>query len=244
MRKATLLSLIVVITVGMSLPASATIMSGVTMTAGWWTEDGLQLVDVDSSVGTMTPNGENIVIWEGMMSANGWELGWMFDLDTDPGIAANFSVTNVTEMPQMFFLSIALPVSLSVPAGSFMSGGSQLTVADADFSGSALLSTAMAPTAMPVYMALNDGLAQKTLFDPSYSLLASGAPGITENDGANYTEETTTDPLITTIGIQHVFMLSAGDRATVNSTYFTIPEPVTLSLFAMAGLVLARRKNR
>lgn len=243
MRRVTLFGLIVAITVGMSLTASATMMSGVTVIAGWWTEDGTQLIDIDPSAGTMTQTGTDTFTWEGMASENGWTLDWTFDLDTDPGIAANFSVTNTMGMPQMFFLSVALPVSLSVPAGSFMSGGSQLTVADADFDGSALLSTAMAPTAMPVYMALNDGLVQKTLFTPPYSLSASGAPGATASDGINYTG-TTTDPLNTLIGIQHVFMLSAGDRATVNSTYFTIPEPATFSLFALAGLALARRKNR
>ena len=165
--------------------------------------------------------------------------------DLDPGVSGAWSITNNAAITQIYAFSVILPVLPVVP-NSLMFGSSTLSVSDANFNGVATLTNAVGP----VYVGLIDGapVAGSDLFSAPYSL--SAPPGGTIADTQSFgvfPGSVAGPPVGATIGIQHVFSLSPGDSATLNSTFFlvAIPEPGTLVLLlsGLAGLVVAGHRQ-
>lgn len=165
--------------------------------------------------------------------------------DVDPGVSGNWSVTNTSGTTQIMVLSVIVPV-LPVAPSSLMFGSTSVTVSDANFDGVGVL-TNLAPG--PAYTGLIDMAsipASALLVDP-YLLAAppGGTASATESFGV-FPGSVPGPAVASSIGIQHIFTLTAGDRATFNSTFYLVPvpEPGTL-LLVVSGLVgygvLARR---
>lgn len=181
---------------------------------------------------------------DGQQNGNGWSMAWTdVFFDADPFIAGNFAVTNGTGAPQTFTLTVTMPTAFATGGSTTIDGGTAITVADANGSASATMST-LAPE--PVYSAeINGGLVARTLFDHAYSLSPVPAAFATTADFDNYFGEAgPAVALISDVTIVHTFVLSPGDRATVNSTFNIVPEPATMALLAIGAFAIVRRRIR
>lgn len=202
-----------------------------------------------STTATGTSTGEyTYSVADGAYNGQGVTLTWSgVNFDIDPGVSGNWSVTNNSGVPQVMSLSVSVPV-LPVGPSSLMFGSSSITVSDADFSGSASL-TSLAPS--PLYAGLIDfsGVPATYLFTDPYTLTATagGTTGDTQSFGI-FPGSVPGPAVAGSIGILHTFILSAGDRATFNSTFYLVPvpEPGTLML-AVSGLlglgIVGRRRS-
>ncbi len=178
--------------------------------------------------------------WEGsMMMVGMWQAQWDLLIDTDPGVSGVFAITNTSGMQQSFVFNVATPVSVSVPAGAQFNSSSALTLADANFNGTALLA---APTGSSVFAGLIDGAVESTLYNDPFSLLVGAVGGTAVNAAGD--AGTTSRNLVGTLGITHSIVLSPGDSATANSTFFVVPEPTSAALMLGAGMVLIRRRKK
>lgn len=185
----------------------------------------------------------------GQWSGSGTAVTWSgVEGDLDPGVSGSWSITNNTAAPQTYSFSVLLPV-LPVAPSSLMLGSSSITVADANFDGAASLTT-FAPS--PGYAGLVDlaVVPAATLFPDPFTLSVGVLGGTTSlTDDFGIPGPSVPGPAVAgSIGIQHVFTLSPGDRATLNSTFFlvAIPEPGTLALVlvGLGGLAAAGGRPR
>ena len=205
------------------------------------TEMGSPVMGVSESM-SMNPDGT--MQWTGSWATSMWDATWDLTLDEDPGIFGVIGLTNNDPLNTMMMTyNVSMPVVGTYPVGSFATGSSSVTVADSNFDGSASLADQVDGS---IYNALLDGLFEESLFDrmnpamPTMLTVASLGGTMSMND--TFTG-VTSRPLSSTMGINHMFMLSAGDSATVNSTFYVVPEPMTLSLLGLGGLALIRRRR-
>lgn len=210
-------------------------------TGGTWTSTGLEGVSDGSQYG--------YEVADGQQATTNWTLAWQdVSFDIDPGVSGNWALTNNTAGPQIFTVSVMVPV-LAVTPSSLMFGSSSITVSDANFSGSATLSTVGASA---LYYGTIDTVAvgASALYSPAYSLTA-GSPGGTNSQTQSFgvfPGSVAGPAVVGFIGIQHTFSLTAGDRATFDSTFHLIPvpEPGTLALatIGLAGIgIMGRRRS-
>ena len=169
-------------------------------------------------------------------------------LDFDPFISASVDVVNNTASVQNYTLIFTLPISPAITPDSRMGGSTQGGVTDANFDGIGTLSTQGPGTAM--YYGQIDGVNVLPLFPypttisvpfqggSASSFTSAGLPGPTIPGPA----------ALTSIGIEHQFSLTPGDRATFTSFFVVqpapVPEPTSFSLLAIGGLMLLWRRRR
>jgi hypothetical protein len=167
------------------------------------------------------------------------------EVDIDPGIAGNFAVTNTLGVAQIFTLIIDAPVAPVAPS-SLMFGSSTISVSDANFSGAATLSTVGLTAGYNGRIDLLPVTPATDLFTGApYTLTAPAGGTIGDTESFGVFPGSVPGPAVAGfLGIQHVFSLSAGDRATFNSTFHVVvPEPGTVLLIGLglAGLWVVRR---
>lgn len=194
-----------------------------------------------SSVGTVTPTGLDSFNWTGFMSnpTMGWEIDWNLNIDTDPQITGVTSVTSLMPNTANFTFNISALSTVGIAAPT-VSGASTITVLDTNANGA----TMGALTGGSLYDALIAASSQQTLFNDPFSLVAP--PNGIDFAGAAWGPQASTVPLGLgdVFGINHSFSLTSQDQATVNSSFFIVPEPATFGIVALGGLMLLRRRNR
>ena len=202
-----------------------------------------------SGVGVGTQVAENQYdVQDGTVDRPAWDITWQdVSIDIDPGVNGVFSVTNNLAVVQTFTLIVDAPV-LPVLPSSLMFGSSSITVADANFSGSATLSTVNAPPT-----AMYNGRIDLVAVTPSTNLYSSpftlsvatggGTNSATQSFGV-FPGSVPGPAVAGFLGIQHVFTLTPGDTATFNSTFHVIvPEPGALALLGLGLAVLIVRRS-
>lgn len=202
-------------------------------------------------------------LW-GTYDSPGYGLGWNFHVDPDPAVFGNFAITNNTPGgPSDFLIGVALVAAIpDGVCGVTTDGGISGTLNDTSGLGfppvgvpgdGALLTTDSA--GRPVYRAVVNGIITTvaTLLPPPGGFYSTSVdPGEQPQNWENgspaafgpmnnfYT------PDIASIGILHAFALSEGDSTTVTSRFQAqtcIPEPASIALLALGGLVAIRRRK-
>lgn len=198
-----------------------------------------------NSAGTVNPiPGSDAFEWTGDMtnSAMGWHLNWDLTIDPDPSISGTASFTNITGATMNFTYTVSA-LSTEAILSPTVNGASTITVVDTDNDGATMAS-------LPndsIYDAFIQAASQQTLFNVNsanpYSLVA--APQGAAADVGIWGPQPATVPLAIgdVFGINHDFSLTPGDQATVNSNFFIIPEPTTLGLLVLGGMVMLRRRS-
>jgi len=207
--------------------------------------DGSQSTQtIASNSGTTTTLPDGVTTnWKGTVTQPGaYTMQWDLLLDPDPTISGSIALTNAAASTQTFTLNVSQPI-VPANAGSAIIGSSAISVSDANGSGGG---TFGAPTGSAVYTAfINSNSVQKTLFPDPYSKSATTIGGVAVDSQSFSTG--TTNALASIMGIQHSFTLTAGDSATMNSTFtITVPEPGTMALAALGalGLVFVRARRK
>lgn len=217
----------------------------ITITVAWpggsWSIDptnptapGFQGATLDTQSGVWTLWGD----WSG--GAGAWRCIWNLEVNPDPFINAGFEFVNNLPGANNFSVSALLNTTV-IAASPQMRGGISGTLVDA--SGGATLTTDTLNRS--IYNAKIDGTVVRTLLDPFYS--TSVPDGGVDNWGppapANFPFEPSAQ-VFSSIGMDHYFRLSGGgDRATLTSRFEVIPEPASLSLVLLGGLVFVRRRR-
>ncbi len=172
-----------------------------------------------------------------------WQCDWDITAKADPWVSANITFLNSTANPQIYTVTITQPIMPPITPTTLIGGSMGGSVTDANFSGTGILST-VSPT--PLYQAFLDNtpvlpiyphptsytfaFAGQTVSIPAVNV---GLPGPSIPSG----------PVLSTISIQHRFLLSAGDSMALTSFFVVTPEPATLALLALGGLTVMRRRR-
>jgi hypothetical protein len=163
----------------------------------------------------------------------------------DPFISASVDVINTTASLQNYTLIFTLPIS-PITGGSRIGGSTQGGLTDANADGIGTLATAGPGSAM--FNGQIDGLNVFPLLLSPTSVnvpFAGGSASISANLGLP--GPTISGPnALTSIGIEHEFSLTPGDRATFTSFFSVqpVPEPASLGLLVMGGLAFLCRRRR
>jgi len=210
----------------------------------------IQLLDNGTSIGEWHPaiinTGTNYILNDVTYNPLGASIRcYNMTIGYDPFISASVDVVNTLTTLQNYTLIFTLPIS-PITGGSLMGGSTQGGLTDANNDGVGTLSTIGAGTAL--YYGRIDGANVLPLFPASTAVSVPFAGGSTNiSASAGLPGPTIGGPSVTTsIGIEHDFSLTPGDRATFTSFFVVqpVPEPACLSLLAIGGGILLFRRNR
>lgn len=195
-----------------------------------------------------TDNGDGTYNYYGSTSNANWDFSWDVTVDPDPFVSAFFGIKNNTGITQTFVLNVNLPIAPPLPGATLKGGSIGITLTDSNFSGSATIASVLGGS---IYDAQTDGSSALTLLtNASLSANAFAGQSVTTSAvGGLPGPSLPHGAVLTSIGINHTFTLTAGDTASFTSFFIVepVPEPSTITLAAMgflASLGLYFRRKR
>ncbi len=205
-----------------------------------------------NEMGTLIPNEKNTGgIWTMAQPVVG--NNWMVNIievsfDADPFISVGLSLTNTGSSVANFRLVNSLASSVNIP-NPVITGTADIDLADISNNGTnASLTTSTSSGARSsMYTAFIDSTDVRSLLALSDPNVPLSAPfPLSDNASDFYIDELAIEPLNVNdaFGLVHEFRLSPGDRITINSTFFIIPEPSGALLLVTAGLAGVLRRRR
>jgi hypothetical protein len=164
-----------------------------------------------------------------------FDAEWTLTLDSDPYVMSYISIKNTTSTSQIYTVTFIEPVSPSMSSSIY--GGSVGGSLTTDPAGGYI--STLAPD--PLFLGMIDGVGTLSLYPhpTSWSLPGHGTVALAEQSQWDLWD----GPVNSSISIQHKFELSAGDVATLSGYFEVTPEPTTMCLLGLGGLLL-RRKRR
>jgi hypothetical protein len=163
------------------------------------------------------------------------ELTW--DSDTDPSVNLHFSVqAGATDTTITFNSTVVSFAPLTNPTAV---ATSSLTLTDADGDGATITGL---QSGNKCYSAIYNGNVTWTSLNQGYTF-STPFDGQTETDRLPASGFQTISDTVSSIQSQYSFVLSANDEASGTSTFNVTPEPATLSLMAIGGLAMLRRRK-
>ena len=177
--------------------------------------------------------------------SNMWEVELEnLTIEVDPVVNAVVSIQNLSAGPQTYTFTVMLPAV--VPGATLHGGTSTASYVDVSFDGLGSLSQS---GGTPLYMGMIDGAGVLGLLPPvdvgSVPLTAPFAGGSAVAQATRGLPGPTlpSGPVTASIAIQHKFTLTAGDTGTFNSLFVVTPEPTTVGLLLISGLVALKRRR-
>ncbi len=166
-------------------------------------------------------------------------------LNYDPFISASADILNNTASIQHYTLLFSIPISPAITPASVMGGSVQGGLTDANNDGIGTISTFGPGT--DLFNGQIDGVDQLPLFSDVKTINVPFQGGsASDSTSAGLPGPSLPGPsALSTIGIKFEFTLTPGDRATFTGFFSvgqTIPEPGSLSLLGLGGLLLFRRR--
>ncbi len=154
--------------------------------------------------------------------------------DTDPIVYANYLVQNITGTPKDYTVGVSLPTTW--PAPNLIRGSVDTSVIGTDGQVSALANSS-------IYAAQIDSSTVRTLQDYPFTL---STPQSAVSSSAQFGFDPSNIAVASTIGILLNFRLTPGDFATIISDFevVAVPEPGSLALLLLGGMVLIWRRQR
>lgn len=214
-------------TVSPSLNGTVVVSEGSTTDASWTFND------------TYTDNGDGTFTYQGVNGNQAvWAFEWDITVNPDPLISAMFAITNNTASTKHFELLFTLPVGSPFGAPAVKSGSLSAGFQDLNNSGFVELSNIH-------WHGLIDGGDAMSLLSGDFSCGGAGCIGsiFPVSDGP-----VSSTGVNTSIGLHMAFDLTAGDKATFNTSFEVVPVPIPAAVWlfgsGLLGLAaLVRRRN-
>ena len=182
-------------------------------------------------------------LWNFTAEEDGFcELDIDLDYKEDPWVQGGFSVTNTAGYAQTFTFTFTSPVTPTL-TGATLYGGSVSGSYSSDFSPTTISTVSGMPSGTPLFEGFIDGASSLSFYPDPYSWNATEPFGsgniLPQNQAITLPGPS---PVTTDLEIVFTFTLSPGDVATMNGRLEVVPEPATLALLGLGGLLLRRRK--
>lgn len=184
------------------------------------------------------------------LSAAGKTLATIKDLsvtmDADPQVDLSFAVTNGSLTDPILFNISTATISFGGIPNAQAAATASLTLTQGAGSPAGASLTGLFPNgkAYQARYSTNSVIDTNTVFaslDPSMSFLAG--LGMSETEALPALGMSNLDTTVYMMETEYKFVLSAGDQASGTSAFLIIPEPATLSVFALGALLLGLRRR-